>query len=61
MLKPTSDTIHRGQDTLRAAEELEAAGYPEPDSERNRRQFAFSGMRKQRIRAYRIRAEILSA
>ena len=61
MLKPTFDTIHRGQEASRAAEKLEAAGYLEPGGERNSRQFALSGVRKQRIRVYRIRAEILSA
>ncbi|WP_154664409.1 hypothetical protein [Pseudodonghicola xiamenensis] len=50
-----------GQDASRAAEKLEAAGYLEPGGERNSRQFALSGVRKQRIRVYRIRAEILSA
>ncbi|TNJ40934.1 hypothetical protein [Phaeobacter sp. B1627] len=56
MLKPTFDTIHRGQDAKRAAEKLEAAGYLEPRGERNSRQFALSGVRKQRIRVYGIRA-----
>lgn len=61
LLKPTFDAIHRGQDASRAAEKLEAVGYLEPGGERNSRQFALSGVRKQRIRVYRIRAEILSA
>ncbi|WP_417679518.1 DUF927 domain-containing protein [Pseudodonghicola sp.] len=61
ILKPSFDEIHRGYDTRRAGEHLQAAGYLEPGGERNSLQYRLPGFGKQRPRVYRIRADILGA
>lgn len=61
VFKASFDEMHRGYDLKRAAEHLQAAGYLEPGGERNSLQFRLSGLGKQRVRVYRVRADILGA